>query len=858
MYYIRHPICTCSWLGLLLGFCSIPFILNPALAGPPANRRKAIKSGEFKRALPTGAMARLGGESLFVGFQAIDLAYSRDGKRFAALRQNSALRLWGMPSGKDLGQWPEPQPRTFIGYGRAVCFGSNGHCLIVVKDSEAVILETATLRELRRVPLDMKRAFGVALASDGRTVAISGISLHGAANTPVGKIRTFDILTGKLGSQWRVPSTPTRLLFAHAGRTVVSTAGTSVFIHDLASPIPERRLDGPGGNLRALAISSDGESLAAAGDTGQVRLWSTRTWQGIRTFGRSDAAAVYMAFDRKGTRLITGGADGDAWLWDVASGRLLRQWKTGGQRYSGTTFALAPDGKTLAVGVAMRIHLWDIDTGAEQGHQVAGSLIRFSTDGKAVVIAGTSIQRWEPKSERLLRQIPIPTGTLVSSLSHNGLIATLGTRTIALCDSDTGKRMGALVESSARALPAFGPDPWIIASGATTIGIVAQWDCRTGKTIREFRGLDTASARIGWIAWTPDGRYIAAAAPPDQPETRRFVPRPERITQVIAFWDARTGKMSTRFTLHSQNGGTVGISSLTLSPDACLIAGVNTDQSIGLWEVLAARKVRDLPPPAIGRIESLAFSPNSRFLAVGGQDTVSLWDVARGEKVAEFRGHRGAVRGLSFSREGHRLASVGDEGTALIWDVEGALAKAAGQHAPVRATQLLGLWSDLRSHDAATALRAVGELAAAPQIALPFIASHLSPTHAGHADPVKLARLITDLDDKRFAVRESATMQLVDLGDLAERALRKALRARPSAEMQRRIHGVLDAIDQGEPTPAAMQAARAIRVLEQIGTPEAQKVLLDFVKAAGVDPEAQDAHAALRRIADRTQSARKR
>jgi WD40 repeat protein len=72
----------------------------------------------------------------------------------------------------------------------------------------------------------------------------------------------------------------------------------------------------------------------------------------------------------------------------------------------------------------------------------------------------------------------------------------------------------------------------------------------------------------------------------------------------------------------------------------------------------------------------LAFSPDgSRLASAGGESgdvdspaDVTLWDLRHGKEVLTLRGHRHAVYGLAFSRDGRFFASVGKDGTARIWN----------------------------------------------------------------------------------------------------------------------------------------------------------------------------------------------
>jgi HEAT repeat protein len=109
--------------------------------------------------------------------------------------------------------------------------------------------------------------------------------------------------------------------------------------------------------------------------------------------------------------------------------------------------------------------------------------------------------------------------------------------------------------------------------------------------------------------------------------------------------------------------------------------------------------------------------------------------------------------------------------------------------------------------------------------------------------------LLDDLDSDRFPVRTAAEERLRDLGDGAVPALREALEGNPSAQRRRRVEAVLEALDTsgllaGEP----LRGARAVQILERVGSPEARQALERL--AGGVAPSrlTQEAKAALERL----------
>jgi WD40 repeat protein len=117
------------------------------------------------------------------------------------------------------------------------------------------------------------------------------------------------------------------------------------------------------------------------------------------------------------------------------------------------------------------------------------------------------------------------------------------------------------------------------------------------------------------------------------------------------------------------------VNDMAFGPRGSRLATAGEDGAVQLWEdaehIDKPRTI--LQPAGPGRpVCGIAFSrdEDGRYLVAASATGIAiLWDLAAGSPpVASFTGHRGPVRDVTFSADGTRLATAGDDGTAKVWD----------------------------------------------------------------------------------------------------------------------------------------------------------------------------------------------
>jgi eukaryotic-like serine/threonine-protein kinase len=243
-------------------------------------------------------------------------------------------------------------------------------------------------------------------------------------------------------------------------------------------------------------------------------------------------------------------------------------------------------------------------------------------------------------------------------VSANGGVRTPGE--IKIWDVAAGREVRAL---PAHATPvrglAFSPDGRQLASvgsgfasGGTSLpGELKIWDAASGKQLRCIPGSEPAASPPA---------FSAVAFSPDASESKRRVAFADGHT--VRTFDPATGKEPMRLSKQPYP-----VNSVAYSPDGRWLASGSADGAVIVRDTETGREAQVLRHP--DGISGLAFSPDGRRLAgAAGNSIVKVWDVTTGNEALVLHGHTDTVATVAFSPDGWRLASAGGDGTVKLWD----------------------------------------------------------------------------------------------------------------------------------------------------------------------------------------------
>ena len=361
----------------------------PSLAVSPDGHTAAvgIKHGvqliDLRSGATRNATADLAGSPNWVLF-------SPDGKMVVATNRDKTVTRWDVASATLL--------ETLRGHSNFVqqpVFSPDGETLYTVShDGTAIAWDLTGNRRLGRpFTFTHDRTFSKTgfdghpgrLSPDGRLIAV-GLKGHGIALWDARKLTPVG--APLLGTGGEVKT----LAFSPDGRTLAAVTQRLLTLWDVVS---RSRVRGPlnagePSMVLAVSFSPDGTKLVTASGSVGLTFWD------VATGGLDERTIVGSAsdvsFSADGALISTSPAGGGAEVWDVSTGTSIATFD-GTRDTFDTSVALSPDGRFVAVGGFGRVvRIWDVRTrklvhDLDQGGNGAFTL-EFSPDGRTLAVSG--------------------------------------------------------------------------------------------------------------------------------------------------------------------------------------------------------------------------------------------------------------------------------------------------------------------------------------------------------------------------------------------------------------------------------------------------------------------------------------
>ncbi|MFN6531406.1 serine/threonine-protein kinase [Nostoc sp. ChiSLP03a] len=326
-----------------------------------------------------------------------------------------------------------------------------------------------------------------------------------------------------------------------------------------------------------------------------------QNWQCVQTLKGHSSMVHAIAISPDGQFIASGSNDKTIKLWQMGTGKLVRQLGRWSSNHSSMVHSVAfspipissnlsyqsESGKSARVADLNRgilasgswdntIKLWDVNTGKEirtlTGHANWVNSVAFSPNGKFLASgsADCTIKLWQ-----------VQTGIEIQTLTgHSDPVSSIAYSPIT-----------STTNSQERQLVASGSNDYTI----------KLWQIYTGRNIYTLTG---HSFFVNCIAFSKNGEIIASGSGDN----------------TIKLWHVNTGKEIRTLIGHSDSVWSVGF-----SQDGQFLASGSWDNTIKLWHIHSGKEISTLTGHS-NYVRCVAFCPDGQTLVSGSDDdTIKIW-----------------------------------------------------------------------------------------------------------------------------------------------------------------------------------------------------------------------------------------
>lgn len=391
--------------------------------------------------------------------------------------------------------------------------------------------------------------------------------------------------------------------------------------------------------------SPDGKRVITAEDT-CFRIWDAFSGRLVISIKDALSYGTKRAFSPSGNTIVTILENGNAKIWDVASGKRIDSLNN----ISEVTFS--PDGKKIALSNFNAIKILDAASGKLISNIKSDTSLlsapAFSPDGKKICVIqiGGNVKVWDVVSSDPIVKIEAHadfTSKIVFSPDGKKIVINSSIETAKIWDAFSGKLIADLIGHTGSIYgAAFSSDGKQIITNSKD-STVKTWDAASGKMITD---LTSRKGAISIALFSPDGKKIITICN-------------NSLDSVAKIWDAASGKLITALT------GSGYIDHASFSPDGLEVLTVSQDTTVKIWDVSSA-KLRMNLKGYFG-----IFSPvGKNIVTLTDNNITRVWDKYFEPPIGDLINNAGSAHDIAFSSHEKNILISYNSDTTKIWDSE--------------------------------------------------------------------------------------------------------------------------------------------------------------------------------------------
>ena len=496
------------------------------------------------------------------------------------------IEVWNLTTGASMGTVPTTQVKV-----NAVAFTSDSSKFVLGGSGLEIWSMSGQLAST--LVSSIPNITAVALSPDGSALAVGGPNGSG------GTEEIWNFSTLKVASKVTTPEQIRSLAFAPNSGTVADggqapVAGTSttkgyVEVRSTANPAVVTSLPTVSTSIYGVAYSPDDQSLFDSGwslGKGLLESWNLSTGKQIKSFATTASVGAYaLAISPDGSAVATGGQA------NTSAGSpksVLESWGV-----SSGTLNFTSNPSIFSV----------VNT------------ISFSPDGTRVANGGVGLDA-----------TGAPTGSLnIWSLAGNSVPAVLKTNAgVAIYT------VGFSPHGSQLAAGGMGYD-----QSLNTAGVLELWNTSTNALSLTLA--TNANGGVNSVSYSTDGKTLVAGGTGINSSSGNAY-------STLELFNTSTGHLNA--SLNSQAAVVFGVA---LSPDSTILAAAGQSQTytgiLELWNPSTSKLIATLATNANGSVNSVAITPDSKFLVSGGYGidnnsndfgVLEYWNLSTQKLIATF------------------------------------------------------------------------------------------------------------------------------------------------------------------------------------------------------------------------------